>query len=34
LHALSLEITLPNRTRQTFTAPLPEVFGKKFKEQV
>ena len=28
LHALSLEITLPNSTRQTFAAPLP----KEFKE--
>lgn len=26
LHALSLEITLPNRQRQTFTAPLPDDF--------
>lgn len=30
LHALSLEITLPNRERKTFTAPLPP----EFKEQV
>lgn len=27
LHALSLEITLPNRQRQTFTAPLPQEFA-------
>jgi len=26
LHALSLEITLPNRTRKVFDAPLPESF--------
>ena len=26
LHALSLEITLPNRERRTFTAPLPDEF--------
>jgi 23S rRNA pseudouridine1911/1915/1917 synthase len=26
LHALSLEITLPNRERKTFTSPLPEEF--------
>jgi 23S rRNA pseudouridine1911/1915/1917 synthase len=26
LHALSLEITLPNRERKVFTAPLPEIF--------
>lgn len=26
LHAFSLEITLPNRTRETFTAPLPKEF--------
>lgn len=29
LHALSLEITLPNRERMTFTAPLPPTFAKK-----
>jgi 23S rRNA pseudouridine1911/1915/1917 synthase len=28
LHALSLEITLPNRERKTFTADLPEEFPK------
>lgn len=28
LHALSLEITLPNRRRQQFVAPLPEEFKK------
>jgi 23S rRNA pseudouridine1911/1915/1917 synthase len=27
LHASELEITLPNRTRQIFTAPLPKVFN-------
>jgi len=27
LHALSLEITLPNRERQTFTAPMPQEFA-------
>lgn len=26
LHALSLEITLPNHTRRTFVAPLPQAF--------
>lgn len=26
LHATSLEITLPNKERQTFTAPVPEAF--------
>lgn len=31
LHALSLEITLPNRERKVFTAPLPEAFTKKLK---
>lgn len=31
LHALSLEITLPNRERQTFTAPLPDEFAKILK---
>jgi 23S rRNA pseudouridine1911/1915/1917 synthase len=29
LHALSLEITLPNQEHQTFTAPLPESFKQK-----
>lgn len=29
LHALSLEITLPNRQRKTFAAPLPEEFEAK-----
>lgn len=33
LHALSLEITLPDRTRQTFTAPLPNVFDRKLGAQ-
>lgn len=28
LHALSLEITLPNRERAVFTAPLPAIFKK------
>jgi len=28
LHALSLEITLPNRERKTFTAPLPAEFAE------
>lgn len=32
LHALALEITLPNRERQTFTAPLPAEFAKKVTE--
>jgi 23S rRNA pseudouridine1911/1915/1917 synthase len=32
LHALSLEITLPNRERREFTAPLPPEF-KQFMEQ-
>lgn len=32
LHAYSLEITLPNRERKTFTAPLPKDFNKKMKE--
>lgn len=32
LHALSLEITLPNRERMTFTAPLPKEFKKKMSE--
>lgn len=27
LHALSLEITLPNKKRETFSAPLPEAFN-------
>lgn len=31
LHALSLEITLPNRERMTFTAPLPPEFTDKLK---
>lgn len=31
LHALSLEITSPNRERQTFTAPLPDEFAKILK---
>ncbi len=29
LHALSLELTLPNRERKTFTAPLPKEFKQK-----
>ena len=29
LHALSLEITLPNRERKTFTAPLPPEFNER-----
>lgn len=32
LHALSLEITLPNRERKTFTAPLPNIFEQKIKQ--
>lgn len=32
LHAKELEITLPNRTRQTFVAPLPSAFLKFFPE--
>lgn len=32
LHAYSLEITLPNRERKTFTAPLPKDFNEKMKE--
>lgn len=31
LHALSLEITLPNKERQTFTAPLPKDFDEIMK---
>jgi 23S rRNA pseudouridine1911/1915/1917 synthase len=30
LHAYSLEITIPVSNRQTFTAPLPDEFTKKF----
>jgi 23S rRNA pseudouridine1911/1915/1917 synthase len=29
LHAQSLEITLPNRERKTFTAPLPDTFKEQ-----
>lgn len=32
LHALSLEITLPNRKRQIFTAPLPDEFERFLNE--
>lgn len=32
LHALALEITLPNHERRTFTAPLPAEFAKKVTE--
>ena len=32
LHALSLELTLPNRERKVFTAPLPPEFTKKMKQ--
>ncbi len=32
LHALSLEITTPNRKRQTFTAPLPPEFTKLMEQ--
>lgn len=32
LHALSLEITLPSRERNIFTAPLPQAFAAKMKE--
>ena len=31
LHALSLELTLPNRERRTFTAPLPPEFAEYMK---
>ena len=31
LHALSLEITLPNRERQTFSAPLPAEFATRMQ---
>lgn len=31
LHAYSLEITLPNRERKTFTAPLPSDFTEKMR---
>lgn len=31
LHALSLEITLPNRERKVFTTPLPKKFEQKLK---
>jgi 23S rRNA pseudouridine1911/1915/1917 synthase len=31
LHALSLEITLPNKERKTFTASLPDVFERTMK---
>lgn len=31
LHAEQLEITLPNRERRTFTAPLPETFRDKIE---
>ncbi|HEY1835633.1 MAG TPA: RluA family pseudouridine synthase [Candidatus Saccharimonadales bacterium] len=33
LHALSLEITLPNRERKTFTAPLPKSFEQKMEHK-
>lgn len=32
LHAYSLEITIPNSQRKTFTAPLPDEFKKYFSE--
>jgi 23S rRNA pseudouridine1911/1915/1917 synthase len=32
LHALSLEITLPNRERKTFSAILPESFAEAMKQ--
>lgn len=32
LHALSLEITLPNRERRTFEAPLPPEFAKLMEQ--
>lgn len=32
LHAYSLEITLPNRERKTFTAPLPNDFNEKMRK--
>jgi len=32
LHALALELTLPNRTRQTFSAPLPKSFQAIMKD--
>lgn len=31
LHAFKLEITLPNKTRQTFTSPMPTEFDKEPK---
>lgn len=33
LHAYSLEITLPNRERKTFTAPLPKDFTEKMRNE-
>lgn len=32
LHAQSLEITLPNRERKTFTAPVPTVFSEVMRD--
>ncbi len=32
LHAYSLEITTPNRERQTFTAPVPDEFNERIKD--
>lgn len=32
LHALSLEITLPNRERRTFEAPLPPEFAQRMEQ--
>lgn len=32
LHAHKLEITLPNRERKTFTAPLPKIFKEQLKD--
>jgi 23S rRNA-/tRNA-specific pseudouridylate synthase len=32
LHAVSLELTLPNRERKTFTAPLPPEFPSIIKQ--
>ena len=31
LHAVSLELTLPNRERKTFKVPVPELFAQQLK---
>jgi 23S rRNA-/tRNA-specific pseudouridylate synthase len=31
LHAAALELTLPNRTRQTFSVPVPEEFYQQVR---